>query len=625
VQQTAAAAATGSTAQQQDNAAIGGTAQQQTSATTIRTAVQQTDTAAGNTAVQKTNPTTGGPPPSATTKHTAPTSPLPDLRPHQEKDICMPGEAAPTPDDMLSTFRGQWGEQACVVLRNACMDESTFLTFGDDPYNPLEGEANRNYSRRGHEGREHEMPRHQLKLARNHLDMHEFGDVAGLIMYPPPIIRAGGMDEESPDLQAPQHFSECVRPVVLYFDYVNMFGDWWARTMPVFMHAMAAGAWDTRYAIILATGGQKLQRWQKLMLQTLTDHPVMTLSAASSRAIAAQHTTSLQPAAASTAESPVGLSSAAAAARAATSAAGTAAARAGRAPLAHAATANAAKNMQGSGMQQHPQRVIPWDQPQAAPVAATLRETTGTATATKDVGGPATAGVPVTAYGRCFEVLTLCSTQGTNVFPFKSSSSSSVVPRARWAGAQYVKQYYMQRYAQEYHYLLPQYKRLQEPKAFRVVFALRPPMIASAAAAMVHSSTSSTGEHLDPTEDQLAVSVRQVLNIQEVMQWCNAWKPTAAGAGGVVAERYTHTVCVGHVFGQHGKVEVAPRAAGSSGGSSLRRQLREWTSKVRRLLGGGPSDPTAAAGSAQPCDGCDPELDPRALMTDLAVLDHAGE
>jgi hypothetical protein len=37
--------------------------------------------------------------------------------------------------------------------------------------------------------------------------------------------------------------------------------------------------------------GQKLERWQKLVLQTLTDRPVATLSAASSRALAAQHST----------------------------------------------------------------------------------------------------------------------------------------------------------------------------------------------------------------------------------------------------------------------------------------------------------------------------------------------
>jgi hypothetical protein len=205
----------------------------------------------------------------------------------------------------------------------------------------------------------------------------------------------------------------------------------------------------------------------------------------------------------------------------------------------------------------------------------------------------------------------------------------------------------MQHYAQEYHYLLPQYKRLEEPRAFRVVFAIRPPIVAAAAAAVSaaagikvpgrDSANVNTGEGYELSDEQLKVSYRQVLNPKELLQWCNAWKPTAAvaadlqgldstaAAAGAWAQRYTHTVCVAHVFGQHGKVDVAPRAAGSSGRrSSLRRKLQELTSKVRHLLGGGPSDQTAA-GSAQPCAGCDPELDPRALMTDLAVLDHAGE
>jgi hypothetical protein len=80
-----------------------------------------------------------------------------------------------------------------------------------------------------------------------------------------------------------------VRPIILYLNFLYMFGDWWLRSMPTFMHALAAGAWDRRYNVIVATGGQKLERWQKLVLQTLTDHPVVTLSTASSRALAEQH------------------------------------------------------------------------------------------------------------------------------------------------------------------------------------------------------------------------------------------------------------------------------------------------------------------------------------------------
>jgi hypothetical protein len=218
----------------------------------------------------------------------------------------------------------------------------------------------------------------------------------------------------------------------------------------------------------------------------------------------------------------------------------------------------------------------------------------------------------------------------------------------------------MQQYAQDYHYLLPQYTRLQEPGAFRVVFAIRPPVTAdavadtaAAAGLPVHgggscsSSSSSSNEtwqgsanQNELTAEQLAVSYRQVLNVKELLQWCNAWQPTAAtaadlvgmnntGAAGGGAKQYTHAVCVAHEFGRHGKVDVAPRAGTSSSSSSIRRRLLDWASKVQSLWGGGPSSTTAAAApsgeSAQPCPGCDPELDPRALMTDLAILDHAGE
>jgi hypothetical protein len=137
----------------------------------------------------------------------------------------------------------------------------------------------------------------------------------------------------------------------------------------------------------------------------------------------------------------------------------------------------------------------------------------------------------------------------------------------------------MQKYAQQYHSLPPQYTRLQKPGAFRVVFAVRTPADAAAGAGrsgvVVHGSSSSSsssssngeGQVYDPTEDQLAVSTRQVLNIQELLQWCNAWQPTAAtaadlrdidseaaaaaaaAAAGDGAKQYTHAVCVAHEFG----------------------------------------------------------------------------
>jgi hypothetical protein len=230
----------------------------------------------------------------------------------------------------------------------------------------------------------------------------------------------------------------------------------------------------------------------------------------------------------------------------------------------------------------------------------------------------------------------------------------------------------MQQYAQEYHYLLPQYTRLQEPGAFRVVFAIRPPVTAdavadtaAAAGLPVHgggscsSSSSSSNEtwqgsanQNELTAEQLAVSYRQVLNVKELLQWCNAWQPTAAtaadlvgmnntGAAGGGAKQYTHAVCVAHEFGRHGKVDVAP-ASSSSSDNSIGRWLKVGAARLRRLLARSrPAGRAAESAQAranvqmayvqqqqqqrQQWPGGDSELDPRALMTDLATLDHAGE
>jgi hypothetical protein len=165
-----------------------------------------------------------------------------------------------------------------------------------------------------------------------------------------------------------------------------------------------------------------------------------------------------------------------------------------------------------------------------------------------------------------------------------------------------------------------------------------------------------------------------VLNINELLQWCNAWKPTAAtaadlqgidseaaaaAAAGGAAQRYTHTVCVAHEFGRHGKVDVAPTTSSSSSSSSGTTSSSSSSSssgdsthswfgfgpvRLRQLLAKGRLAQTAAASANGHADGQaahaslqqqqqqqqqwpggDPELDPRALMTDLAVLDHAGE
>jgi hypothetical protein len=305
------------------------------------------------------------------------------------------------------------------------MDEGTFVTFGDSPYIPISSRLSydpsssnpdsfaitttRNSSSSSSSSsigsgssskkRTQQSPWTLFKLGHNHLDFQGFGDVAGIIQYPNPIIRPGGPDEESLDLRSPHTFSTCVRPVILYFNFLYMFGDWWLRSMPTFMHALATGAWDRRVNVIVATGGQKLEPWQKLVLQTLTDHPVFTLSTASSRALAVQHAaaeehSTPQHAAAEEHSTPQ------------------------HAPAAGAASpsdvdAAAAADSVSQQQQQQQQQQRNLQQLESHGHAAVGQGTAAAAAAFR--------GIPVTSYGRCFELLTICSIHDARHFPLLTS------------------------------------------------------------------------------------------------------------------------------------------------------------------------------------------------------------
>lgn len=47
------------------------------------------------------------------------------------------------------------------------------------------------------------------------------------------------------------------------------------------------------------------------------------------------------------------------------------------------------------------------------------------------------------------------------------------MPREIWAGGQHVRAYWERLYGLSYKQLLPQYEKLRQPDAFRVVFAVR--------------------------------------------------------------------------------------------------------------------------------------------------------
>jgi hypothetical protein len=108
----------------------------------------------------------------------------------------------PSVGEVLATFEGQWGPQSCVLLRNACMDQGVFVTFGHNPYPTHHHHSSSSSSSYGanvstptttssSSSSRQPPPWQQFNLGTSHLDFRGFGDVAGIIQHPPPIIRPG--------------------------------------------------------------------------------------------------------------------------------------------------------------------------------------------------------------------------------------------------------------------------------------------------------------------------------------------------------------------------------------------------------------------------------------------------
>eukprot|EP00882_Tetradesmus_deserticola_P013724 GHRQ01014574.1.p1 GENE.GHRQ01014574.1~~GHRQ01014574.1.p1 ORF type:complete len:428 (+),score=103.26 GHRQ01014574.1:101-1384(+) len=330
--------------------------------------------------------------------------------------------AQPSAAEVQQRFARMWGH-SCVSFQQACYDQGSFVVF-DPAHNPQQGGK---------------TTLKALQLGNSHLDFREFGDVLGIMQYPEIIFRPGNSHEESPDLCSPVRFSNCARPVVLYLNHLFMYGDFWVRTMPTLINALHAplNAWDTDYAIVVATGGQRLQAWQKLLLQPFSKHPITTLSAASSRALAylpadeqsqdifykpdrEQHSTSR----------------------------------------------TAARLLQGDNRHYNHNSHISINNSTAASRShqqqrRQLRSQQHTKQQHKLTAQP-----PITAYGRCFESMTVCKLQDPRGFP-------DSIARPVWSGAQHVRQFWEQQYGKQYKQLLPQHQGMKAAGALRVVFAVR--------------------------------------------------------------------------------------------------------------------------------------------------------
>jgi hypothetical protein len=184
-----------------------------------------------------------------------------------------------------------------------------------------------------------------------------------------------------------------------------------------------------------------LQAWHKLLLQPFSKHPILTLSAASSRAVAYLSPDDLAQSyfyQHETASSSLGSLSG-------RRLQGSEETSKGSRHVTGSSSSNYHLNSTGS-LRSDPQRKL--QQQQKSQLHTLSPEP------------------PVTVYGRCFESLTVCKLTDPRGFP-------DSVTRPVWSGAQFVRQFWEQQYGAKYKVLLPQHQVMKQGGALRVVVAVR--------------------------------------------------------------------------------------------------------------------------------------------------------
>lgn len=186
------------------------------------------------------------------------------------------------------------------------------------------------------------------------------------------------------------------------------------------------------------------QAWQKQLLQPFSKHPIMTLSAASNRALAYLQADGLSQ---SDYEQDKEQHS--------TSSTGARRLQGGRAGLAgsrhyinHSYISSSNNNS-----------ATAWSTQQQMPRQLRLQQHAAQ-------HHKLTAQPPITVYGRCFESMTVCKLQDPRGFP-------DSIARPVWSGAQHVRQFWEQQYGAQHKQLLPQHQGMRLAGALRVVFAVR--------------------------------------------------------------------------------------------------------------------------------------------------------
>ncbi|KAI8464064.1 MAG: hypothetical protein J3K34DRAFT_441801 [Monoraphidium minutum] len=117
----------------------------------------------------------------------------------------------------------------------------------------------------------------QISLESVHIDYYGFGDVWGTeFLYPNPLLRPATGGEETKELQEPQ-FSRCTIPLIIYPNYLYVYGEFFMRTVAT-LYAMQAKGWiDKRMTIAVATLGMRLEPYHHFLLRPFSAWNVTTL------------------------------------------------------------------------------------------------------------------------------------------------------------------------------------------------------------------------------------------------------------------------------------------------------------------------------------------------------------
>jgi hypothetical protein len=213
-----------------------------------------------------------------------------------------------------------------------------------------------------------------------------------------------------------------------------------------------------------------MQAWQKLLLQPFTKHPILTLSAASSREVVHM---SVEELAHSFAYQDQGLHQGLIQGLGQQGARGLSQSSSSGRRLANkqeglATAALASSHYSGNFNFSHVSSSErgTWQQQQQQQQQR-QRQRRRTLQQQQLQHHKLTAQPPVTVYGRCFETLTVCKLQNPQGFP-------DSLARPVWSGAQFVRQFWEQQHGAQYKQLLPQHQQMKQAGALRVVFAVRP-------------------------------------------------------------------------------------------------------------------------------------------------------